>query len=224
MSSRLAPSLGRVMPWFVMKRLNQHWPKAYHLLRFGTLNVNTPQHWDDGWARHGRGGFRATDEIPSVRRRIVAIAPRNAVLLDVGCGVGELVTMLAREKRCRCYGVDISGVAIAELNKKGFEGRVSALPVIPYPNEMFDLVICTETLEHVSDAKRTVAEMARVARRGGTLIVSVPDGATDREEVHVHRFAVKRLHRLLSRHFRVNDISVISDGQDRNLLAVATKP
>jgi methionine biosynthesis protein MetW len=150
--------------------------------------------------------------------------PRQATVLDVGCGVGELLVLLDEEKGCRCFGVDISDIAIKRLQERGLEGRVSTLPAIPYADETFDVVTCTETLEHVDKPKRAVAEMTRVVRTGGSIILSVPDGTTDHEEVHLYRYTPVKLRRLLSGFLHVESIEVLADGEHTSLLARATKP
>jgi 2-polyprenyl-3-methyl-5-hydroxy-6-metoxy-1,4-benzoquinol methylase len=207
-----------------MAWLKEHWPKAYHVLRFRTTNVNTASHWDAAWARHGQDGFRASAELSAVRREILRRMAPGCAVLDVGCGVGELLTELHREKGCRCYGLDISPVAVAKIHALGFEGVVSTLPAIPYPAEMFDAVVSTETLEHVSAARETVEAMHRVLRSGGRLFLSVPDGRTDREEVHVHRFTEQSLTKLLGPWFRVESVECVPEGKEQTLLAVAVKP
>lgn len=211
------------VPWFVMRWLSMHWPRAYHLLRFGTSNINTPQHWNDAWARHGQGEFRASAELSTIRRRAVELVPSGAVVLDVGCGSGELLSLVATERGCKCFGVDFSAMGIAKALDSGFGGCVSGLPAIPYATGVFDVVLCTETLEHVSDAKGTIAEIARVVRAGGKVIISVPDGTVDREDVHVHRFTPKRLRKMLSRHLRVRSIEAIMEDKYKTLLALAEK-
>lgn len=206
-----------------MQWLNRHWPRAYLLLRYGVTNLNTAEHWNVAWERHGCDGFRASTITPRIRQRVIELIPRRVSVLDVGCGVGELLAALEQEKECRCFGVDISGVAIDKLRQQGLEGRVSALPAIPYEDERFDVVTCTETLEHVQSPKRTLAEMTRVLRTGGSVILSVPDGATDREEAHIHRYTPARLRKLLSAFLRVESIEALTDGAHTSLLARATK-
>jgi SAM-dependent methyltransferase len=87
---------------------------------------------------------------------------RRPRLLDVGCGakpyepfftgaIGEYV------------GVDVANPA-AEL-----EGTVEDIPV---PDESFELVLCTQTLEHVDDPARAVRELRRVVAPGGRVLVS----------------------------------------------------
>jgi ubiquinone/menaquinone biosynthesis C-methylase UbiE len=211
------------VPWRVLDFVDRRWPRLAHMLRFNTTNVNTPSHWDSAWTRHGRDGFRATDELLQVRRRVLdEIAPNSAVL-DVGCGVGELLAILQSERGCHCAGLDISAVAVAKVRERGIEAVASSLPVMPYAAGRFDAVVCTETMEHVSDAPATLREIARVLKDRGRLILSVPDGSLDRESVHVHRFTREKLRSLLTRDFRVESMEVLSDSGNQTLFALASK-
>jgi 2-polyprenyl-3-methyl-5-hydroxy-6-metoxy-1,4-benzoquinol methylase len=97
------------------------------------------------------------------------------------------------------------------------------LPAIPYASKTFDAVVCTETLEHITNTNETVAEIARVVRPGGIVIISVPHGTVDREEVHVHRFTVKRFKKTLLPYFHVDNIDVIVEGTNQTLLARTTR-
>jgi len=211
------------VPWLIMDWLNIHWPRGYHFLRFGTWNLNSAQHWDSAWTRHGQDGFRASEELSTIRHRIIELVPPKAVVLDAGCGVGELLALLKKEKECRCFGLDISLVAVGKARQDRIPGCVSALPAIPYASKTFDAVVCTETLEHITNTNETVAEIARVVRPGGIVIISVPHGTVDREEVHVHRFTVKRFKKTLLPYFHVDNIDVIVEGTNQTLLARTTR-
>ena len=95
---------------------------------------------------------------------------------------------------------------------------------IPFPDESFDSILCTEVLEHAINPEALVAEMRRVLRRGGTMVVTVPFSA----RVHYvpydfHRFTRYRLKQLfwgtgkVEVEERGNDIAVIA-----NKIVVAT--
>ena len=140
-----------IIPWRVFNLIDERWPRIAHVLRFGTANINTAEHWDKAWGRHGANGFRATAHLEQVRRRILEEISPGAHVLDVGCGAGELLVELQTLKNCRCAGVDISAVAVEAVRSKGLEARVATLPEVPYERDRFDVAVCTETLEHVTD-------------------------------------------------------------------------
>jgi 2-polyprenyl-3-methyl-5-hydroxy-6-metoxy-1,4-benzoquinol methylase len=207
-------SVGKRVPWPVMKWFLRHWPSGYQLLRYGTRNINSPQHWDEAWARHGQDGFRATNAAPELRRRILEAVPSNSTVLDVGCGVGETRILLRDANQCICFGLDIADSAVSAVIEKGMQAQTAALPDIPYPDQTFDAVVCTETLEHVTDDKGTIRSIVRVLKPGGVLVLSVPDGSVDEEDSHVHRFTAARLREILSRTLPVERIETIPPEAD----------
>lgn len=99
--------------------------------------------------------------------------------LDLGCADGWLLDQLAQAGRVRGgVGIDTDQASL-EVARRRFEGR-SGFDFIT-PDELVqrrtgdaDLLICTETLEHVADAGREIANLARWGAPHARLIVSVP--------------------------------------------------
>lgn len=52
--------------------------------------------------------------------------------------------------------------------------RADAASALPFKDAVFDAAVCTEVLEHVADARSVLAEIARVVRSGGRVLVTVP--------------------------------------------------
>jgi 2-polyprenyl-3-methyl-5-hydroxy-6-metoxy-1,4-benzoquinol methylase len=96
-------------------------------------------------------------------------------VLDVGCGEGVLTEQWASAAG-RVVGIDLDDPKLAaEWAIRSHPNLCfQAVPPgdLPFENDSFDLAAAIEVLEHVPDPERTVAEMARVARRH--LLVSVP--------------------------------------------------
>jgi 2-polyprenyl-3-methyl-5-hydroxy-6-metoxy-1,4-benzoquinol methylase len=98
-------------------------------------------------------------------------------VLEIGCGRGAFARYLA-EQGADVWAADFSPVAVAETEKLlAARGRalVADVQALPFPDESFDLVVSLETLEHVPDPKKGLAELVRVTRRGGRLIVTTPN-------------------------------------------------
>jgi 2-polyprenyl-3-methyl-5-hydroxy-6-metoxy-1,4-benzoquinol methylase len=96
-------------------------------------------------------------------------------LLDVGCGSGENSRALA-EKGFKVHGVDISPAAIERYCRQGFDGRVCDIEGgLGYPQASFDIVFCSEVIEHMVSPELLVGEMARVLKPGGHLVLSTPN-------------------------------------------------
>jgi SAM-dependent methyltransferase len=98
-------------------------------------------------------------------------------ILDVGCGEGVLTEQWAdRLGGGRIVGIDLDDPKLrAEWDKRrrdNLEYRVEDATKLSFADDEFDMAAAIEVLEHVPDPERTVAEMARVAKRN--LLVSVP--------------------------------------------------
>jgi len=101
---------------------------------------------------------------------------RASSILDVGCGEGFTLKKLQEKKIGKNNeGIDYSGTAVKighkiypELNLK--RGDVYKLD---YKENSFDLIICTEVLEHLKDPIKAVAEIKRVTNR--YIVFSVPN-------------------------------------------------
>ena len=94
--------------------------------------------------------------------------------LDAGCGDGRYLAALAADLPPRTAGVDISDriLETAQRNAPSAELRRANLEALPFPDGAFDLVLCTQVIEHVLDAPAAVCELARVLRPGGSLVIS----------------------------------------------------
>jgi len=99
-----------------------------------------------------------------------------STLLDSGCGEGYLADELKRSfPGCRITGIDASEGAIdyARLHfGSSAELHVGDLFALPFPDRSFDVVVCSEVLEHLDDPARAFAELRRVARR--RVVLTVP--------------------------------------------------
>jgi demethylmenaquinone methyltransferase/2-methoxy-6-polyprenyl-1,4-benzoquinol methylase len=106
----------------------------------------------------------------------VAAGPEDTVL-DVATGTGAVAIELARRTGCRVVGLDQSPEMLAAGRERVaasglasrielVEGRAEALP---FPDESVAAVTFTYLLRYVGDPARTLAELARVARPGGTI-------------------------------------------------------
>lgn len=96
----------------------------------------------------------------------------GARAVDVGCGYGPLVALLGREG-LNAQGVEASPRAVAECRARGLNVVQGAAPGLPLPARSFDLVTSTHVIEHVTDPRGFVTELAGlVAPRGILAIVT----------------------------------------------------
>jgi SAM-dependent methyltransferase len=103
---------------------------------------------------------------------------RGQRVLEIGCGRGEFARHLAQQG-AELVAADFSPAAVAHTRKRleGFDATaiVADIQDIPFPNTSFDIVISQETLEHVPDPMRGLAELVRVTRFGGRVLVTTPN-------------------------------------------------
>ncbi len=110
--------------------------------------------------------------------RIVSLSRQSGdtgILLDAGCGEG--ITLKSLEKALAAwtmYGLDVDPESITVARKVVPQARLQLGSVyqLPFPDQSFDLVLCTEVLEHLEQPRRALRELCRVAK--GDVILSVP--------------------------------------------------
>ena len=124
------------------------------------------------------------NEIPPDDGRVEAILSRvrsgNSVL-DVGCGKGRFLKAVREAfPDAECVGVDPSPALQQDL-PPGVRGLPGSLESIPCPENTFDVVFAVESLEHSANVGRAIAEMTRVAKPGGWVMV------IDKQAAHWHR-------------------------------------
>jgi len=105
--------------------------------------------------------------------RLLASRPEG-LLLDVGCGLGYLTQALGGRRRC--VGLDYDAGSLkhgADVGNQRVRGDASRLP---FQDGVFDVVICSELLEHLPEGldDLALAEMARALKPGGLLLITVP--------------------------------------------------
>lgn len=93
-------------------------------------------------------------------------------ILDAGVGLGRLLSMLppSFEK----YGIDISMNYLTLTKTKGIEVCYARLEDIPFKDNFFDVIVCTDVLEHVLDLNLVCRQLLSVLNKNGLLIVRVP--------------------------------------------------
>lgn len=107
------------------------------------------------------------------------IPPSAKSLLDFGCNVGELLSCCQElYPEMNLVGVDVNSTALESARRAAPRAKLHALEStnLPFADESFDCVTCIEVLEHLPVASRAqaLAEMRRVLRSGGRLVLRVP--------------------------------------------------
>jgi len=99
--------------------------------------------------------------------------------LDAGCGPG-IYSMYLAKNGLHMYGADLSNDKIESAKRIGKKLNINvkfstiSITQLPYEDEMFDKLICTEVLEHVENDRQAMDELTRVLKNNGSFILSVP--------------------------------------------------
>jgi len=125
---------------------------------------------------------------------IMEMLTPGSKVLDMGCGDGVLCSLLSEELKCTVHGADFSRVALERVKERGFPTvRVDIEKPLPFDDDSFDYVVCSEVLEHIFDPQAALKEMARVASR--SVVVTVPNVG----------FILDRLRLLIKGRFPITD-------------------
>jgi methionine biosynthesis protein MetW len=109
-------------------------------------------------------------------RIIYSIIEPDSRVLDLGCGEGELLYPLVRDKHVRAQGIELNDKAIQECVKKGlsvFQDDIEN-SLLEYPDNSFDYVILNQSMQEVKKVDFVIQEALRI---GNKVIVGFPNFA-----------------------------------------------
>lgn len=113
--------------------------------------------------------------------QVVKLLPPNPQkVLDVGCSSGVLTAAIAKAlPQSKVTGLDSyrKAIILAQTKYPHITFIVGDAHKLPFKNKVFDLVICTETLEHLVDPAAALGEIRRVLAPGGRAIISMDSGS-----------------------------------------------
>jgi SAM-dependent methyltransferase len=117
-------------------------------------------------------------------------------ILDVGCGTGTMLRHLQRFGSVE--GVDADEGAVRFCRERALDAVQRADVPLPFDAGTFDLVTMLDVLEHVDDDRGMLAELHRVLRPGGALLLSVPAyrflwGPQDEISHHKRRYVAREV-------------------------------
>jgi ubiquinone/menaquinone biosynthesis C-methylase UbiE len=137
----------------------------------------------------------------------------NKLVLDVACGTGYGVGYMTEKGAGEVVGVDISMLAVdyaqERLGRNNKASFVCADAIrLPFVDNAFDIVVSFETIEHIRQCRKFLAECRRVLKENGLLICSTPNRrifspnlAKPINTFHVKEFWPEEFYRLLRRYF-----------------------
>ena len=109
----------------------------------------------------------------------------DGLMLDVGCGEGRhIFGVMQDHPTMKCIGIDMDKTSLNKaeegyeyfesISKAGAEFLEGSAYSLPFDNDSFDLIICSEVLEHLHEYNDAVKEIHRVLKPGGKFYASVP--------------------------------------------------
>ena len=107
-------------------------------------------------------------------KRLLSDIPKGR-LLDVGCGLGYLIETLWQNHNC--IGIEYDLHALKAIRDRGLDNIVCGDVIkLPFKEESFDVVLCSEVLEHLPDGvdEKALNEIVRIIKPGGRLLITVP--------------------------------------------------
>lgn len=161
--------------------------------RQGVVSKHPACLYDTLWTEADIIDYRIWPIWEEVRRYI----PEQSRRLEIGCGIAPKIPSAGS------YFVDLSPPALKKLQGQGGHGARADGGILPFLDKSFDAVISSAVLEHIRDDRAALAEVARVLRPGGYLMLTIPTGPqywTRFDEVvgHYRRYTAEQIEELLA--------------------------
>ncbi|MDA8669789.1 class I SAM-dependent methyltransferase, partial [Flavobacteriales bacterium] len=147
---------------------------------------------------------------------------KDELVLDVGVGTGRFLSKLP--SNIQKFGIDISISMLHLAKSKRINVCMGSGEDLPYSDNVFDLIVSTDVLEHVLDLNAVLKEIIRVLKPGGIFILRVPYkedlksyvNNKDFKYVHLRRFDEYGLQLMLNRVFKLTVLEFNTCGGNLN--------
>lgn len=142
----------------------------------------------------------------------------SVTILDCGCGTGDYVTYPLARAGHDVLGLDVHTASIKEARERyalpNLTFRAGVVEDLVREARTFDVVICSEVLEHLHDPRGFLASLRRLVRPGGAVIVTTPNGYGAFEMLRRLERVLRRLgiHQLLRRIVRGDGAAAADPG------------
>ncbi len=105
---------------------------------------------------------------------LLADTDRKARILDIGCSGGPLLADLKTHGFENAIGADFSAEAVAKCTSRGLHAVEMNAQSLTFPPQSFDVIVASDSLEHLEHEDAALASWHRVLEPGGRLFVFVP--------------------------------------------------
>lgn len=163
------------------------------------MSLDYTEYWSDLTASHARHpGNRFRYDLIADEVNRLSFRPRR--LVDCGCGDGSLLETLIKRVPCEeAYGMDVAANAPARRPGRAYHFTQQDLGK-PIPESMhgqYDLVVCSEVIEHVPDDESVLRNLAALASPQGTVILTTQSGRIYKTEKYLGHL----------RHYQLGDLA-----------------
>ncbi len=125
--------------------------------------------------------YNGAEADASISRHLKKLSTKLGVspgwkVLDIACGAGEWLALVSA-RGATVSGIDISERAVSICRQRMPEGefRTGPAEILPFPDCTYELVTCLGSLEHFLDQPAALAEMVRVMKPNGKVVILVPN-------------------------------------------------
>ncbi len=114
----------------------------------------------------------------------------GSTVLDVGTGTGVFLPFLLNEigENGQIVALDFAEEMLRKVQAKGFSGEISYLHAdvtdVPLGDEVFDSVVCYSSFPHFQDKPKALAEIKRVTKGGGELLICHTSSRAEINQIH----------------------------------------
>jgi len=161
------------------------------------IEFNTKKNWDLLFSNNNFVKLYNEPRRIDSYREVIKILDANQVfknvnnMIDVGCGTGHFIEELLKVySEIKCTGIDFSTESIEICKGININAEFYISDIYSDSNESlnkFDLVVCSEVLEHLTVPKKAVMNLLELLTpKIGKLIITVPNGRIDTYEGHIH--------------------------------------
>jgi len=101
---------------------------------------------------------------------------KGKIVLDIGCGEGRMTSFLVKNNSIIGIDKEVYVKGLISASEKGIIPiRFDIDYELPFKNDIFDVILCLDTIEHIRNYKQLITECLRILKIDGLLIMSTPN-------------------------------------------------